>query len=167
MPTREPGVFAIPGFARLWSADAISAFGSPVTVLAVQTLVLLGLHGTATDVGVVTAARWLPYLLIGVMVGALVDRRPRLPIMVATDAALGLVLLLIPLLAVTHHLSPAGLAGVMAVVGTLTLFGDAASQSLIARWFPPGACSGRTPGSTRAARSRRWVDPRSPGRSWR
>jgi Transmembrane secretion effector len=87
MPTREPGVFAIPGFARLWTADAISGFGAPVTLLAVQTLVLVGLHGTAADVGVVTAARWLPYLLLGVMVGAAVDRRRRLPIMIASSPA--------------------------------------------------------------------------------
>jgi MFS family permease len=137
MPTREPGVFAIPGFARLWAADTISGFGAPVTLLAVQTLVLLGLHGSATDVGVITAARWLPYLLFGVLVGAVVDRRRRLPIMVATDAALGLVLLLVPLLWATHHLSPAGLAGVMVVVGVLSLFGDAASQSFVPRLVPP------------------------------
>jgi len=96
MASREPGVFTIPGLARLWAAATISGFGAPVTMLALQTVVLLGLHGSAADVGLVTAARWLPYLLFGVLVGAVVDSRPRLPIMVVTDTALGLVLLVVP-----------------------------------------------------------------------
>jgi predicted MFS family arabinose efflux permease len=59
--------------------------------------------------------------------------------MIATDAALGVVLLLVPALWLTHHLSSAGLAGLMAVVGTLTLFGDAASQSFLPRVVPPAS----------------------------
>lgn len=137
MAASGTGVFATPGFARLWTADTISGFGSPVTMLAVQTLVLLGLHGSAADVGLVTAARWLPYLVLGVVVGAVVDRHARLPVMVATDAALGVVLLAIPALWFADLLSLPMLIGVMVVFGLLTLFGDAASQSVFPRVVPP------------------------------
>jgi hypothetical protein len=37
------------------------------------------------DVGPVNSARWLPYLLLGLIVGALVDRRRRKPILIGTD----------------------------------------------------------------------------------
>lgn len=134
--SRESGVFTIPGFARLWAADTISGFGAPITLVAVQTLVLLGLDGTAADAGLVTAARWLPYLLFGVVVGALVDRRRRLPIMVATDTALAAVLLVVPALWFLDDLTVPVLIGVMVVVGLLSLFADAASQSIMPRMVP-------------------------------
>jgi MFS family permease len=136
MASREPGAFTMPGLARLWTAATISAFGAPVTMLTLQTVVLLGLHGSAADVGLVTAARWLPYLLFGVLVGAVVDRRPRLPIMVATDTALGLVLLVVPALWFTGRLTLPVLGAAMVMVGFLTLFGDAASQSFLPRVVP-------------------------------
>ena len=60
-----------------WQAEAVSGFGSYITLLALQTLVVLTLHGSAAQVGWLNAARWLPYLVVGVVVGALVDRRRR------------------------------------------------------------------------------------------
>jgi MFS family permease len=136
MSTREPGVFTIPGFTRLLAADAISGFGSPITLLAVQSLVLLDLHGSATDVGLVSAARWLPYLVLGIVVGALVDRRRRQPIMVATDTLLGVLLLVVPVLWWLDRLTLPVLLVVMTGVGLLSLFGDAAAQSIVPRVVP-------------------------------
>ncbi|MCA1700972.1 MAG: hypothetical protein LC790_19565, partial [Actinobacteria bacterium] len=37
------------------------------------------------DVGWLNAARWLPYLVFGLVVGAIVDGRRRLPLMVGAD----------------------------------------------------------------------------------
>ncbi|MGH3447209.1 MAG: hypothetical protein ACRDP4_06260, partial [Nocardioidaceae bacterium] len=61
------------GFTRFWAAGAVSSFGTYVTLLALQTLVVLTLDGTAQDVGWLNSARWLPYLVLGLVVGALVD----------------------------------------------------------------------------------------------
>lgn len=58
--------------------------GSYVTTLAVQVLVVLTLRGGPAAVGVVSAARWLPYLLFGVFAGVFVDRARRRPILVST-----------------------------------------------------------------------------------
>src|SRR6478672_10852373 len=85
-------------FLLYWRANAVSAFGTYVTLLALQTLVVLDLHGSAAEVGWLNAARWLPYLVIGVVVGALVDRRRRRPVMVATDLVQAVLLASIPLL---------------------------------------------------------------------
>ena len=85
-------------FRRYWSAVAVSGFGDYITLLALQTLVVLTLHGSATQVGLLNSARWLPYLVLGVFVGALVDRRRRLPLLVATDLAQTVILASIPLL---------------------------------------------------------------------
>ena len=74
-----------PGFGRFWWSEAVSGFGSSITVLALQTLVVVTLGGSAVEVGWLTSARWLPYLVLGLVVGALVDRLRRRPLMVASD----------------------------------------------------------------------------------
>jgi len=56
-----------PGYLGLWTASTVSEFGTYVTTLAIQVLVVLNLHGGAADVGLVNASRWLPYLLFGLM----------------------------------------------------------------------------------------------------
>jgi len=113
-----------------------SAFGSYVTALALQVLVVRTLSGSGSDVGLVNAARWLPYLLLGLLVGVLVDRVRRRPLMVATDVACAVALSALPVLALTGHLRLRWVVAAMVVFGTATLVGDAASQSFLPRVVP-------------------------------
>lgn len=124
------------GYGRLWTAAAASAFGTHITVLAVQVLIVQTLDGDAAEVGLVNAARWLPYLLVGLLVGALVDRVRRRPLMVVADVACALALAAIPVLALAGHLNLGWVMVAMAVFGTATLIGDAASQSFLPRVVP-------------------------------
>ena len=57
---------------------------------------ILTLDGTAQQVGWLSSARWLPYLVLGLLVGALVDRRRRRPLMVSTDLTRAVLLTAIP-----------------------------------------------------------------------
>ncbi|GIT81619.1 MFS transporter [Leifsonia sp. LS1] len=133
---RSRDVFGIPGFPAYWAAYTVSGFGTYVTTIAVQVLVLVDLGGDAVDVGLLNAARWLPYLLLGLVAGALVDRRPRKPVLVGADLGRAVLLLVIPLLAVAGWLSLPALLVVVMAVGSLSLFGDAAAQSLVPRIVP-------------------------------
>ena len=126
-------VFAQGGFLRFWTAETVSGFGSAVTTIALQVLVLETLDGTAGDVGLLNGARWLPYLVLGLVVGALVDRRRRRPVLVVTDLGRAVLLGAIPLLWVVDRLTLPVLLGFMVVFGTLSLFSDAASQSILPR----------------------------------
>lgn len=126
-------VLAQRGFLRFWTAETVSGFGSAVTTIALQVLVLETLHGTAGDVGLLNGARWLPYLVLGLVVGALVDRRRRRPVLVVTDLGRAVLLGAIPLLWVVDRLTLPVLLGFMVVFGTLSLFSDAASQSILPR----------------------------------
>lgn len=130
------GVFRIPGFAAYWSAYTVSAFGSYVTTLALQVLVVATLHGTALDVGLVSAARWLPYLVLGLVVGALVDRRRRVPIVVGSDLGRFVLLSAVAVLGILGWLTIPLLLVLVAAVGLLSLTGDAASQALLPRIVP-------------------------------
>lgn len=125
----QPDVFRLPGYLAFWTAETVSAFGSYITSLALQVLVVVTLHGTPTEVGLVNASRWLPYLLFGLIVGAMVERRRRKPILVATDLARALSLGAIPALWLLGWLSLPVLMGFVALFGLMTLLNDAATQS--------------------------------------
>ena len=49
----------------------MSDFGSYITTITSQVLVVLTLDGSAAEVGFLNASLWLPYLLFGLVVGAL------------------------------------------------------------------------------------------------
>jgi len=124
------------GFGWFWAGETVSSFGSAVTLLALPTLVVLTLGGSTQEVGWLSSARWLPYLVIGLLVGAWVDRVPRRPVMVGTDVARALVLVAIPAAAWADVLSLPLLLVLVLVFGTVSLFNDAASQSFLPRLVP-------------------------------
>ena len=126
-----------PGYWRLWTAATVSGFGSYVTNLAIGVLIVLNLHGGSTEVGLVNAARWFPYMLLGLVAGVLVDRARRRPLLVVTDLGRGVLLLAVPVLAVTHQLNVAWLMALMATFGLMSLVNDAAFQAFVPRLVPP------------------------------
>lgn len=127
-----------PGFWTTWTASTVSSFGSYITTLAVGVLVVLTLDGGSTEVGLVNAAGWLPYLLFGLIAGVLVDRVRRRPLLIATDLGRGVLLAAIPVLALTGHLHLGWLVVVMAVFGLMSLVHDAAFQAFVPRLVPTG-----------------------------
>ena len=129
----DGGVFISGSFVRYWRATAVSGLGTYVTVFALQALVVLTLDGTAADVGWLNAARWLPYLTFGLVVGALVDGRRRLPLMVRTDLVQAVLLLAIPGLWWADALSLPVLLAVVFGYGTASVINMAATMSLLPR----------------------------------
>lgn len=130
-------LLAAPGYPRFWIADTVSMFGTHVTVLALQVLAVVTLEASATELGVLNAARWLPYLLFGLLAGVLADRYRRRPVLVGTDLIRAALLGLIPLLAWWSLLSIPVLAGFALVFGAMSLLYDAAHQSYLPRLVPP------------------------------
>ena len=125
-----------PGFLRFWTASTVSDFGTYISSIAIQVIVVFTLHEGAAGVGLVSAARWLPYLLFGLVAGVLVDHSRRRPLLVITDLVRGLLLVVVPVLALIHHLSLVVLILFMVAFGLMSLLNDAASQSLLPRLVP-------------------------------
>lgn len=130
------GGFPTRGFRWFWAGETVSAFGSYVTLLALQTLVVLTLDGTAEEVGWLNSSRWLPYLVLGLVAGAWVDRWPRRPVMAGTDVLRAALLCAIPAAWWAGVLTLPLLLAVVLVFGTASLFNDAASQSFVPRLVP-------------------------------
>jgi MFS family permease len=123
-------------FLLYWRANAVSGFGMYITLLALQALVVLTLRGSAADVGWLNSARWLPYLVLGIVVGALVDRHPRRPVMVVTDVVQAGLLATIPLLWWIHRLSLPVLLAIVLAYGTTSVINGAAAMSFLPRLVP-------------------------------
>ncbi len=123
-------------FSRFWWGEAVSGLGSAITFLALQTIVLVTLGGSAVQVGWLNSARWLPYLLLGLVVGALVDRVRRRPVMVISDLVRAGLLGLIPLAWAFDVLTFALLVVIVLLFGTASLVNDAASMSFVPRLVP-------------------------------
>jgi hypothetical protein len=100
--TREPPAG---GQARLgrdfwfyFSGQAVSQLGGSFTTFALPLLVFKLTH-SATNLALTTAAEFVPYLLFGLLLGAVVDRFDRKRLMLGSDIAQALVIAVIPVLA--------------------------------------------------------------------
>jgi MFS family permease len=118
-------------FVRLWSSLTITHFGGQITFLALPLAGALLLDATPFEMGVLTALEALPFALFGLLAGVLVDRAPKLPIIVWSDIARGLALLAVPLCAWLGVLSMGVLYAVGFLVGLGTVSGWPAYQVFI------------------------------------
>jgi MFS family permease len=127
----QAGLLQHGDFARLWSAQTISLFGSQVTEFALPLVAIITLKASATEAGLVATARFLPFLLFTIFMGVLVDRSRRLPILVSTNAGRAVLLSLIPLLALVGGLGIPTLIVIAFAVGVLTVAFDLAYLSYV------------------------------------
>ncbi len=125
------GLLRHPDFLKLWLGLTGSLFGMQVSGLALPLTAVLLLGASATEMGVLGAARWLPYLLVGLFAGVWLDRVRRRPVLIATHVGRAVLLASIPLAAVLNILHIELLYVVSFVLGGLMIFSDAAYQSLL------------------------------------
>src|SRR3989337_1855145 len=95
---RARKVNELPRFEIVWPGQTISNLGSSFTFLALPLLVFK-LTGSAVSLAITTAAYFVPYLLFGLVIGALVDRVDRKRMMIAVDLGRAAVIASIPALA--------------------------------------------------------------------
>ncbi|GII59998.1 MFS transporter [Sphaerisporangium krabiense] len=118
-------------FRLLWIGETSSAFGSSVTSVAMPLVAVTVLHADALAVGVLTAAAWLPWLLIGLPAGAWVDRLPRRPVMLACDVVSALAFCSVPVAAWLGVLTIGHLMAAALVAGAAKVFFQTAYQVLL------------------------------------
>ncbi|HEX6663712.1 MAG TPA: MFS transporter [Gaiellaceae bacterium] len=91
-------------FLKFWAGQTISNLGSSFTQWAIPLLVFKLTH-SPVNLGVATAATFLPYLLFGLLLGAWMDRVDRKRVMILLDLLNAAVIMSIPLVATFGHLN--------------------------------------------------------------
>ena len=117
-------------FARLWFASTISQLGTQVTVLVVPLIALKLLRATTFQVSALGVAEYLPFILVGLQAGAILDRRERKPIMLICDVVRAAALAAVPIAWGLGKLHLWLLYVVVFVVGVATVFFDVSAQSI-------------------------------------
>ncbi|MDQ2798267.1 MAG: MFS transporter [Armatimonadota bacterium] len=121
LPSKKQSLWRSRDFVLLWSGQGVSVLGTRVSGLALPLLILATTHSVA-QAGLITSARMLPYLVLGLPAGALIDRWNRKTTMIVCDAARFLALGCVPLAWTFGHLSLVLLYVVALVQGTAFVF---------------------------------------------
>jgi len=127
------GLWLSADFRRIWASLTITSFGAQVTNLALPLTAALMLHATPMQMGILVALETLPFALVSLHAGVLLDRVRKLPVVIASDVARGLALMAVPLAAFTSLLSMEVLYVVGFFVGVQNVIGGAAHQVLLAQ----------------------------------
>lgn len=125
-----------PNFLKLWGAQTVSQIGTQITWLAIPITAALTLQVSPAQMGILRAVQTVPYILLGVFAGALIDRNFRRPVLIATDLARGFALAIIPLTALLGVLRLDILYAVGFLVGAISVFFDAAYRAYLPSLVP-------------------------------
>lgn len=114
-----------------WSVQLVSQLGSWMRLIAVSWLVLTELGGRGTAVGFLTAAQFLPTLLLGPWAGVLTDRRSPLTFLRITQVVMVAIDTTLALLVATGHIELWMVFGLVGAAGTVTAFDNPARQAIV------------------------------------
>ncbi len=134
-PTRTP-LLRRPDFRRLWIGETTSSLGSSVTSVALPLVALTVLHAGVVAVSLLSAAAWLPWLLVGLPAGAWVDRLPRRPVMIVADAVSIVLFASVPLAVWLDVLTMTQLVVVALLAGAAKVFFATAYRAYLPALVP-------------------------------
>ena len=119
----------------LWSGQVVSTLGSTASTI-IYPLLILALTGSPKDAGIAGALRALPYLVLSLPVGALVDRWDRKAVMILCDVGRGVAVASIPAAMAFDALTLAQVYAVSLVEGSLYVFFNIAEVAALPRVVP-------------------------------
>ena len=128
----------VPDVRRLWAGETVTALGTAVSSVAMPLVALEVLDASVLAVTLLTAATWLPWLVIGLPAGAWVDRLPKRPVLIAADLGSVLLLTSVPLAAWAGVLTVGQLLAVNLGLGTASVFFRTAWTAYVPTVVPPG-----------------------------
>ena len=119
-----------PQFRLFFAGGALSVIGDRVTLVALP-FGVLATGGDASDVGLVAAAQFIPFLILALPAGVVADRRQRKRILVVSDGLCGVCQLLAGILLVAGVAEVWHLALIALAFGALQAMGMPALSSFI------------------------------------
>lgn len=129
------GVLRDVDFRKLWAGMTVSRLGSSVAGVTTPLIALQVLDASAFVVSLLTAAAWLPWLLIGLPAGAWIDRVARRPVMLISDLLSAVLVISVPVAAWAGVLTVAHLLAVTLLLGVATVFFSVAWTAYLPAMF--------------------------------
>jgi MFS family permease len=120
----------------LWLSILTSSFGSQITMLAIPLTAAVLLHATPTQMGLLTAMEIAPFVLFSLPSGVWLDRVRKLPVYVAGELAIALVLASVPAVWALGWLGIGYLYVVAFVIGTVATTAGTAAQIVLTQVVP-------------------------------
>ena len=124
-----------PALYTILLTQALSMIGTRMSTIGLG-LWLFEQTRTTTPLLLVAFFLEVPGMLLGSVAGAVVDRVPRKPVLILTDAGLALSTVVLLTSIVTDHFSVALLYGIGLLQGTLTIFQSPASEASLSLMTP-------------------------------
>ncbi|MEU9800804.1 MFS transporter [Streptomyces sp. NPDC051000] len=122
------GVLRQRDFRLLWFGETARTLGNSVTSVALPLIAVVVLDTNATAVGLLSAAVWLPWLVVGLPAGAWLDRVRRRPVMLACNLVSAGLYASVPALAWLDALTFTHLLIVALAGGTAAVFFNTANH---------------------------------------
>ncbi|BCJ50691.1 MFS transporter [Actinoplanes sp. NBRC 14428] len=126
-----PGLRRNANFTKLWAGQSISMVGVNVTYVALPLLAIYAIDAGAFEVGLITLAETLPYLVVTLWAGAWIDERKRIPVMLVADILRGAILVAVAVLTLMHLITLEIIVGLMLLYGVGSVFFEVAYYAVV------------------------------------
>lgn len=123
-------------YRRLWLSILTSGFGAQITMLAIPLTAAVLLHATPTQMGLLTSMELAPFVLFSLPSGVWLDRVRKLPVYVAGELTVGVVLATVPLVWALGWLTIGYLYFVSFIIGCVFTTAGSASQIVLTQIVP-------------------------------
>ncbi|WP_461168926.1 MFS transporter [Arthrobacter sp. Z1-15] len=133
---RRPLVVRNANFRALWISSTAGIFGTSVAAVALPLIAAVELDASDFAVAALSGMGFLPWLLFGLPIGALVDRYRRKPVVMAALVLRIIVLLSLPVAFWMDRLSVTQLFAVSFLSGLAAVFSMLAESALLPRAVP-------------------------------
>jgi MFS family permease len=131
------GLLRTRDFGLFWVGETASGFGSAITTVALPLVAVSTLHAGTTMVALLTAAGWVPFLVIGLPAGAWVDRWPRRRVLLTADLVSAVALAAIPIAAWVGVLTIGIVLAAALLTGVAKVFFDLAYNAFLPHLLAP------------------------------
>ncbi|MER7768480.1 MFS transporter [Kitasatospora sp. NPDC096140] len=131
------GLFAQRDFRLLWAGETVSRLGSNITSVALPLVAVVVLDAGPLAAGVLTAAVWLPWLVLGLPAGVWVGRVPRRAVMICCNLGSAALFASVPVAGWLGVLTLAQLLVVALLTGVSSVFFEAAFEAYLPELVAP------------------------------
>jgi hypothetical protein len=123
-------------YRRLWTSILISAFGGQVTLLALPLTAAVLMHAAPTQMGLLTAAEIVPFVLFSLPSGVWLDRVRKLPVYVIGEISIAFAVVTVPVAWWFGWLSMRWLYVVAFLIGAVNTVAGSAAQIVLTQIVP-------------------------------